>query len=329
MQPQSNIEDNGLVYGFVLDGHGRARSVNLDKVQSWTPQQGILWLHFDINNENAKRWIRENGGLDHVAAEYILETETRPRSLVVDDSILVVLRGVNLNPESDPEDMVSIRVWLDRYKIISTRIRTLLSVKDIVESFDTGSGPETCGEFIVTLAERLTSRMKTTVSDIEEKMDSMEEQIVSKDGVVMRSDLANLRRQSILLRRYLAPQREALSRLYIEKTELLNDNERMSLHELTNQLIRYIEELDAVRERAAVIHEELLNRRSEEMNKRMYVLSIVAAIFLPLGFLTGLLGINVGGIPGADSNIGFSVFTALLVVVVVLQLLVFKWKKWF
>jgi zinc transporter len=64
------------------------------------------------------------------------------------------------------------------------------------------------------------------------------------------------------------------------------------------------------------------------MNSKMYILAIVAAIFLPLGFLTGLLGINVGGIPGAESRIGFTTFVILLVIVVIFQILFFKKKKW-
>ena len=67
------------------------------------------------------------------------------------------------------------------------------------------------------------------------------------------------------------------------------------MREVSDQLARYLEDLDEARDRAAVTQEELVNRLSEQMNNKMYILSIVAAIFLPLGFLTGLLGINVGG----------------------------------
>ncbi|MGW8370057.1 MAG: CorA family divalent cation transporter, partial [Gammaproteobacteria bacterium] len=62
---------------------------------------------------------------------------------------------------------------------------------------------------------------------------------------------------------------------------------------------------------------------------RMYVLSIVAAIFLPLGTLTGLLGVNVGGIPGAEHPLGFPVFVILLVLIVAIEFVWFRHKKWF
>ena len=131
-----------------------------------------------------------------------------------------------------------------------------------------------------------------------------------------------------MLRRYLAPQREALMKLQTEKITWLSDNDRLHLRETTDRLIRYTEDLDSVKDRAAVTQEELVNRLSEQMNARMYVLSLVAAVFLPLGFLTGLLGINVGGIPGSENQSAFLVFMIILAIVVVLQMVIFKRKKW-
>lgn len=74
--------------------------------------------------------------------------------------------------------------------------------------------------------------------------------------------------------------------------------------------ILYTEDLDAARERAAVTLEELSDRLSEQMN----MLSVVAAILLPLGFLTGLLGINIGGFPLSASAWGF-VYVVLMLLV--------------
>jgi zinc transporter len=119
-----------------------------------------------------------------------------------------------------------------------------------------------------------------------------------------------------------------MARLHSEEVPWLGDNNRLRLKEATDRLVRCIEDLDSARDRAAVTQEELVNRLSEQLNTRMYVLSLVAAIFLPLGFLTGLLGINVGGIPGSDSPSAFLVFLLVLSVVVALQILIFKKKRW-
>ena len=66
-----------------------------------------------------------------------------------------------------------------------------------------------------------------------------------------------------------------------------------------------------------------------KLNKNMYVLSVISAIFLPLGFLTGLFGINIGGIPGVEDPNAFWVFSGILVVIVSLQIWIFKKLGWF
>ena len=60
----------------------------------------------------------------------------------------------------------------------------------------------------------------------------------------------------------------------------------------------------------------------------MYILSLIAGIFLPISFVTGLLGINVGGIPAAENPWGFLIVSLLLLTIVVLQVILFKRRHW-
>ncbi|MDX1778016.1 MAG: zinc transporter ZntB [Thermodesulfobacteriota bacterium] len=319
---------NGLIYGFIFDGKGGGKKIDLEEVRSWKSEQGILWLHFDYTSEEAQNWILNYSGLDGVPAEALLTEETRPRTIIFDDAALMALRGVNLNPDSDPEDMVSVRLWIDKYKIISTRRRPLLSISDIADSLKKKEGPKTTGDFIDDLTDWLITRMEGTIEGIEDRLAQLEEDIIDSSNPGLRTTLLGVRRQAIMLRRYLAPQREALTKLYSESLSWMRSDDKIRIREVTDRLIRYLEDLDSARDRASVTQEELANRISEQMNSRMYVLSLVAAIFLPLGFLTGLLGINVGGIPGAENKWAFGIFLIMLVGIVVLQIYYFKKKKW-
>jgi zinc transporter len=320
---------DGLIHAYLLDGAGGGRRLELTEVESWTPEQGALWMHFDYTNEDARQWLRNSAGLEELVADALLTEETRPRATAIDDGVLVALRGINMNAGAEPDDMVSIRLWIDNECIISTRKRILLSVSDIAEQLDAGKGPTDTSDFLVTLADRIVWRMSDTVDQCEDLVADLEEQVLDEGHGSLRFDLATLRRQTITLRRYFAPQRDAFAKLITEKIAWLDDDDRLRLREVSDRLIRHIEDLDAVRERAAVTQEELLSRLSDQMNTRMYVLSVVAAIFLPLGFLTGLLGINVGGIPGTENPWAFLLFLLFLVGVVVAQMLFFRHKKWF
>ena len=144
----------------------------------------------------------------------------------------------------------------------------------------------------------------------------------------LRYQLAYLRKQALGIRRFLAPQREALNRLVSERLSWMDELNLLRLREVNDRLIRYIEDLDEMRERASIAQDEMLSTISEQMNERSYVLTIVAALFLPLGFFTGLMGINVGGMPGIEEEAAFWIVTGLCLVIVAMLGVVFRLKKW-
>ena len=322
------VNNDGLIAAFILDGKGGGRRIGWKEIQEWTPTGGLLWVHLNFTAPEAQQWIKEESQLRDVVGDALLADESRPRVTAFDDGLLIALRGMNLNPGADPEDMVSLRIWAEKNWIITTRRRKLLSVADLCSAIEKGKGPRTSGEFLEDVADRLMSRMGVVIGDLEDKVAELEEAVLTKESHELRPMLASIRRDAIYLRRYMAPQREAVARLQSEKISWLADEDRVRLREVYDRLTRYLEDLDAARERAAVTQEELVSRLSEQMDKRMYVLSIVAAIFLPLGFLTGLLGINVGGIPGAEYKAAFAVFCLLLVGLIIAEIVIFKKKKW-
>lgn len=224
--------------------------------------------------------------------------------------------------------MVSIRIWVGQRRIVTLRVRDLLSISDLKSEIIRGTGPEKPGNFLVMLVNCLLNRASTVIEDIYDQVDELEDAIIVETNYFQREQLANIRRQAIALRRFLAPQRDALNRIYVERSAILNDDHRLCLREESDRLIRIVEYLDAARERASVAHESLISRIAEQTNARMYLLSIVAVIFLPLSFLTGLLGINVGGIPGANSAFGFVAAIIMLGIAIGLWFF-FRWRRWF
>jgi len=321
-------KNDGLITAYILDGKGGGKAVEWNDIREWHEGKGVLWIHLDYTLPLAAQWLSEESDLDEVVIAALLSDDPRPRSVVMQDGLLLMLRGVNLNPGADPEDMVSLRIWVSNNRIITTRRRQLLSIGDLSNAIERGKGPCCTGDFIIDITERLVERMADVVNNIDDRTDLLEDQVLTAQSHQLRPKISELRREAIGLRRYLAPQRDAMSRLYNERVSWFNDTDRMHLREIADRNMRYIEDLDSVRERAIVIQEELMSRISEQMDKRMYVLSIVAAIFLPLGFLTGLLGINVGGIPGAEYKGSFYVFCLILVAVVIMQIKIFKKMKW-
>ena len=321
-------DHDGLLYAYLLDGQGGGESLGWDQLNQWTSSHGVLWMHLEYSNPHVQQWVLHESGLDEVTAEALLAEETRPRCMMNANGLLLTLRGINANPEADPEDMVAVRMWSDGKRIITTRRRRLQAASELSEAIVKGVGPCNAGEFLESLTDRMVERMADVIDRISDEVDELEEKVLTMESYELRPIIAELRRHAIGLRRYLAPQREAVSRLFSEKIEWLSDMDRLRLRESADRTTRLVEDLDLVRERAVVVQEELLGRLSEKMNHTMYILSIVAAIFLPLGFLTGLLGVNVGGIPGTEYTGSFIIFCLVLVLMVGIQVWFFKYKKW-
>lgn len=323
------MKEGGLVKAYILDGKGGGRRIGWQDADAWKAGEGgVLWLHLDYSHPFVRQWLKGRKDLNYLVVENLLAEDSRPRSSPFHAGLLMGLRGVNLNPGADPEDMVAIRLWLDEYCVISTGKRILASIDDMETVISQAEGPVSTSQFLSLLCESVMNRIGDVIEDFESTFDDLEERIMVEESSVLRPLISSLRRQIIALRRYLAPQREALAYLQISKISWLQDADRLLLREVSDRLVRYVEELDSVRDRSVVLHEELASRLSELLNKRMYALSVVASIFMPLGFFAGLLGANLGGIPGADSRWGFWFFVGMLFGVFVVQLLYLKKLKW-
>ncbi len=321
-------DKNGFIFAYLLDGKGGAKTLSFEEVKAWHPGDGTLWVHMNYTNATMKKWLKSESGINPLIVEALTATETRPRNLVHKNAMMVILRGVNLNPNNDPEDMVSVRCWLEPDRIITMRNRLVLAINDLMEALPVGNGPVSTGHFLTELTDSMISRMSTIVADVDDNVDELEDEILVAQNVDLRRKTAEIRRTVIGLRRYLAPQRETMLRLPGEPVDWLSDEHRMRLREASDRTTRYVEDLDAIRERATIVHEELNNRLAEQMNRTMYMLSIVTGIFLPLGLLTGLFGINIAGMPGTDNPWAFSLFCLAMMLIATAQVMFFKHKKW-
>lgn len=320
--------NDGLIFAYIIDGEGGGTAVDWQGITDWRPEKGLLWIHLDYSNEYAKQWLQTESKLSALSCDILMEQDSRPRFITTQEGFLLILRGVNCNPDSDPDDMVALRMGFEENRIITIRHRRVMAINDIHEATEARSGPKSAVGFLTMVIDRMVNRMGDVVAEIDDQVDELEDTVLTAESYELRSQLAKIRRQIIGLRRYIAPQRDVMARLQNEPLEWLSDKAKLHLRELLERTARFVEDLDSARDRAAITQEELNNRLSEQMNKAMYVLSIVAAIFLPLSLLTGLLGINVGGIPGAENKWAFLIVTFLLIMIALLLIGLFRRVKW-
>jgi zinc transporter len=321
--------DDVILTGYTLDGPGHGHRLSPSEAPDVLRSDTLGWVHLRAQHPDTPGWIVENlSYLDPTIIDALVAEETRPRVTMVGKGLIVILRGINTIEGEDPEDMVSVRLWIDPHRIVSLSRRRVRAIEDIAGNLAEGQGPRDSAEFLVALVERLTHRIETFWSGVDDEADDLEEAVLDTSAPEIRTPLVELRRRAIILRRYLAPQRDALRGLQGAHPAWLEPDDLRQLAEELDALERVVEDADAMRERMALVRDELAGQLSDRLNRNMYLLSILSALFLPLGFLTGLFGINVAGMPGASESHAFWYFCGGLVVVVGLQLAILRKLRW-
>ena len=312
----------------LCDPDGSSQAVNAGDFDSPLESGHFLWQEIKLYEEPNIKVFSSDVGLNTTIAESLVTAETRPRCTVYSSGTLLNLRGVNLNPNSDPSDMISIRLWIEKDRIVTVQRRNLMAVLDLKEKYRKDAGPGTVGNFVTYLANRLVDRTEDIIENVSDEIDAFESDEQFDNLTQLSSTLIDRRRFIINLRRYIGPQREALSQLMNANVAWLSNKDKMNLREIVDHVTRFIEDLDLLRERINLLNSQILEHRADQQNKNMLLLSIVAAIFLPLSFITGLFGVNIGGMPGTDNPFAFLLFCIVLVALGAVTALIFRLLRW-
>jgi zinc transporter len=319
--------ETALVAAYELDGKGGGTLLSVRQLrEAWADPQRPLWMHLDFRHEDVRTYLVDIAGLDEAPVEALLEEDTRPRVAKFRNGAVSTLRGINLNPGAAPEDLISLRIWIAPNRLITLRRRPLKSVGDVRERIDNGDGALSVPDLLAWLTETLVDRVGDVAHELDDRLGELEEDQLS-DREIEPDDLSRLRRSLITLRRFMGPQRDCLDQI-AHGPDWFDEDTKVSIRESANQLSRYVEDFHAMQERALILQEQLFSEHNERLNQRMYMLAIVTTVFLPLSFLTGLLGINVGGIPGAESPYGFMIFLTITVLVGGWVMWLLKRKHW-
>lgn len=186
---------------------------------------------------------------------------------------------------------------------------------------------ETVADWLIYFLKNLTDNFSEHITELHDEILDIENKLL--DNVITdRAPLILIRKRLTLLRRFLAPIKEIVYRLSNESHVLLNSENHINFHEVSEALRREIEELDLCISRTAIVSEELNNLLTDSMNKRIYAMSIITIIFMPATLITGLFGINLAGMPGAETKTAFTIFCIGLLSLMITVVLYLKNKKW-
>ena len=324
-------EDGPLLFGRVLDGTGGGRPIGWEEARDWSPAHPaeLLWVHLCRTHEDAMPWLEQRLGLPEPVAEMLTDDGNRPRAYRDGDALVAVLRGINFNPGAEPEDMVSMQLWTDGTRFVTLRREPLQTPRDVLAEVDSGDGPTDAGSLVTELIEQIIARMNTSIVDMNAVIDALEDADIDDDRDLILARTSAIRRNCLAMKRHMGPQHGALEAISKSRLPWFEEHDRREIAETIERLRRYLDDIDVSMESAVVLQDELRARALASSDKTNYLLTLVASIFLPLGFLTGLLGINVGGIPGTEDVHAFWIVVITCGALLVVQIALFLvWRWW-
>jgi zinc transporter len=309
--------------GGLLVADGAARRLDLEAAFAHRGP-GFLWIHLEGRDEKDLGLLKTQADIPDVAAGALAATETRPRCDRIDEGAIINLRGPgNVDPH-DSDRLVSIRFWVTQNRVTSLSRRTLSATAEVCRKMEAGKILDS-GDLIAAFAWAISTRLDPEVSGLGDTLDEVESDLESAHLFSLRRIITQVRSQAIGYRRFVAPDRDALRTLAGLDFDWLAEDDRLHIVEAADRFARMAEELESVRERAALLHEQITDLRAEQLDHRALYISIVAFIFLPLTFITGLFGMNVEGIPYAQHP---GSFWAIAIFCTVTGLIVWAWFYW-
>lgn len=312
---------------YHLDGKGGAQLVPDDLPLAAPAGRTFHVVVGSPASPEYRLWLKHELGA--VEAALLTAPSTQTRCQVFEDKAVLILRVAR--PSAVPDDVGRqfMGVWIEKSRVI---LATDVNVADMM-GWTTPSrlshSPVTTGELVARLGMRAADRLEPLLEKMNDDLDEIEEGTLVKRTRDQRQRLAALRRLLIGFRRLLWPLRDALGTLEMEDLSFFTRKDKVRLREAAHRAARLGDELAALSERAVLVHEHILDERAEQMNRAMLILAAVTTVFMPLTLITGMLGMNVEGIPFAHDPAGFWIVTGILAVLAVLQILWLRRRTWF
>lgn len=320
-----HVHFEGCAFGFKISPDGTA--VPLPDTQVDGDNGHWVWISLDPVNPATRTWLENKSGLPAEVVNALIRLGTQPRYLSSSQGTFLNLRGINTDPKSHPTDMISLRMWIEDDRVITVQHRPLATVNALRESYQKGQGPKSAAELIVALTSGLIERLRNVVHEFEKEIVALEDESTHGELVTLRRRLNRVRHGLVPLRRYIAPQRDALEGLVNANLPWLDDWWRSHLRETASEINRNVDALAAIRETANIVQDTLNARIAERTNKVLVLLSVGAAAFLPLNLFVGLLGANVDGIPGSKSPYAFLWVVLILVAILGVEFAIYRWMR--
>jgi zinc transporter len=211
-------------------------------------------------------------------------------------------------------------------QVVTVRSEAIPIIDVLRAQLDEGKGPSSPLQFLAQIATSQSEHIEGIIAHISKDTDELEDQLLDDDSTSQGEALNALRRRVYQLRRQLAALRHVLMLIVSDPSVDLDQSESSALAKTAELATRHLENLEDCRIRIQLLQDQIEGRLAASMAQSSYNLTIVATVFLPLTFITGLLGMNVAGIPEAHNPRGFWTVCILLTIFAAVSWAALRWR---
>lgn len=309
-------DSHGLICAFGLAPLEALEREALDDVDPLRP----LWLHFNLADARARDWLLEHGSLPDVAREALLEDNSHVHVQFMARGFVAVLRDLDHSRDGTEARFGTFAVYVDAHRMISARRHPLETFDRLRRELATGLELPSPVALFEHLVECLADTFEGSVLSLSGTVGEAEDSILAGHSRDQGSELRRVRWVLARLRREARANRVALNRIPTHLPAACGNERLHSLAAAVDRFAGVAQDLELVEDRARLMQEEIARRLSEATNKHLYLLSIVTTALLPITLITGIFGMNVGGMPWSDDPRGFSHLMVIIGVTVAIAL---------
>ncbi len=328
LRQQILLDPTGLVWAYRLDAsHGPTvldANALIDEIDAHRnlpgPSGSMLWMHFNLSQASTERWLRNHAPLPPEFFESLQQGSRSTRVDRIDDALLTVMNDVLHGFAFDPSEISTLWVYVTPGIVISARRKPLKSVDRLRQAVQSGVPIRSTTELLTHLLRDQADVLIDIVREAVARVDKIEDDLLAGRLDSKRGHLGNLRRVLVRLQRLMAPEPAALFRLLQRPPGWLADADVQELRESSEEFSAVLTDMSSLQERIKLLQEEIAAMINERSSRSLYTLTVFTVVALPINLIAGLFGMNVAGIPFAESPHGFWLVVGLVAAITSLAL---------
>lgn len=311
IDPSYGSDRNGLVWGYRFAPNQPGELISSESVTSLmaSPEAGsqdtFVWLHFSLSNASCQPWLRQNLPLPEAFYDSLSGLTGTARLEQDAEALVAVIQDVLFDFKFDPSAVATASLCIEPRLLVSVRLKPLRSIDQLRAAVRKGQTFRSTTEIFAHLLRDQSDVLVDILRQATHRIDHIEDALLVQRISASRSELGTLRRVLVRLQRQLAPEPAVLFRLLNRPPAWISEEDLQDLRQAAEEFSAAIGDARMLIERLKLLQEEMAALVTEQTNRTLYVLTFVTVLALPIMLVSGLFGMNVGGIPMADDHLGF------------------------